>query len=150
MNKFTTVLSLSFVAFLFTGAFSHAANKTTEVAQDEFKLIKVAELEQWMTSNKDNTFVFDANNSKTREKSGVIPGAKLLKNSSKYDLAILPTDKNANLVFYCANEMCMASHDAAKVAVKAGYKNVNVLSPGIEGWVKAGKQTEKFTKSPQI
>jgi rhodanese-related sulfurtransferase len=33
----------------------------------------------------------------------------------------------------------MASHAAARRAVKSGYKNVNVMADGIEGWKEAGK-----------
>ena len=37
----------------------------------------------------------------------------------------------------------MASHDAARVAAKAGFKNVYVMADGIDGWNKAGKPVEK-------
>jgi len=37
----------------------------------------------------------------------------------------------------------MASHDAAREAVKLGYKNVFVMSDGISGWVKQGKPVER-------
>ncbi len=37
----------------------------------------------------------------------------------------------------------MASHDAAREAVKLGYTNVFVMPDGIFGWVKAGKPVEK-------
>jgi rhodanese-related sulfurtransferase len=36
----------------------------------------------------------------------------------------------------------MACHGAARVAAKAGYKNVFIMPAGIEGWVKAGKRVE--------
>lgn len=76
----------------------------------------------------------DANNAETRASEGTIPGAIQLPSANNYDLALLPTDKTQTLVFYCANERCMASHDAAKAAIKAGYSNVKVLSTGIKGW----------------
>ena len=111
---------------------------------EQFKSINVAELETMMKKQKDNVVVFDANNDKTRQKEGIIPGAKILPKVSDYDVALLPTAKNTNLVFYCANTMCTASHDAAKVAMKAGYTNVLVLAPGIQGWKEAGKGTQTF------
>ena len=37
----------------------------------------------------------------------------------------------------------MASHGAAREAVKLGYRNAYVMGQGIEGWVKAGKPVEK-------
>lgn len=36
----------------------------------------------------------------------------------------------------------MASHEAARVAVDAGYTNVMVMRDGIAGWKDAGKPTE--------
>jgi rhodanese-related sulfurtransferase len=35
----------------------------------------------------------------------------------------------------------MASHEAARRAVKAGYTNVNVMADGIAGWKAAGEPT---------
>jgi rhodanese-related sulfurtransferase len=36
----------------------------------------------------------------------------------------------------------MASHEAARRAVKAGYTNVSVMSDGIEGWKNAGMPSQ--------
>ena len=83
----------------------------------------------------------DANDSNTRAKWGVIPGATLLTSSVDYSVAELPRDKDAKLVFYCANTRCTASHQAAARAVKSGYTDVNVLPDGIMGWKNAGRPT---------
>lgn len=84
----------------------------------------------------------DANGDATRRRLGVIPGAVLL---SDYETFIppreLPADKSAGLVFYCANEHCGASEEAAARAITAGYTDVQVLPAGILGWKQAGKQT---------
>jgi rhodanese-related sulfurtransferase len=37
----------------------------------------------------------------------------------------------------------MASHEAARRAVEAGYKDVNVMVDGIQGWNAAGKPSSK-------
>ena len=37
----------------------------------------------------------------------------------------------------------MACHQAARAAVNFGYKNVFIMSAGIQGWQKAGKPVEK-------
>lgn len=93
----------------------------------------------------------DANDSKTRTKYGVAPGAILLTSSSKYDPSKeLPADKSGKLVFYCANTMCTASHHAAERAEAAGYTDVAVMGDGIQGWVKDGQpvsQPSTATKS---
>ena len=84
----------------------------------------------------------DANGARTRERQGVIPGAVLLTDSADYLPSELPGDKAKALVFYCANEACGASHEAAARARLAGHPNVRVLPVGIAGWKKAGKATQ--------
>jgi len=84
----------------------------------------------------------DANGEPTRKKFGVIPGAVLLTDYETYTAAELPSDKSKQLVFYCANEQCGASHKAAQKAIVAGYTNVRVLPAGVLGWKNAGKQLQ--------
>jgi hypothetical protein len=70
--------------------------------KDNFKVIHVADLKALMGGGK--VQVFDANGPETREKWGVIPGAKLLSSSDDYDIATtLPSNKDTKLVFYCAD-----------------------------------------------
>ena len=65
-----------------------------------------------------------------------------------YDVAKeLPADKNAKLVFYCANTMCKASEQAANRALEAGYVDVAVLPDGIMGWKSAGQKTATTPRS---
>jgi hypothetical protein len=48
--------------------------------------------------------LLDANGTKFRDEHGVIPGAVLLSKHDAYDVATeLPPQKNARLVFYCAD-----------------------------------------------
>jgi len=71
---------------------------------DHFGLIHVADLAHLMSDTSHKVWVYDANLPKTREAYGVIPGAQLLPSSDHYDVhADLPLDKNAKLIFYCAN-----------------------------------------------
>ena len=41
----------------------------------------------------------------------------------------------------------MASHEAARRAVKAGYKDVSVMVDGIMGWKDAGQPTATVSDS---
>lgn len=117
-------------------------------AQPRFKPIHVADLAAALKSAKPPV-VYDVNVESTREHVGVIPGARLLSSSSKYDVAReLPADKKTPLVFYCANEMCTASHDAAEKALKAGYTDVSVMVDGIYGWKKAGQPRAALVSAP--
>jgi hypothetical protein len=48
-------------------------------------------------------YIYDANVAETRERFGIIPGATLLASDDNYSLSVLPPNKHAPLVFYCAN-----------------------------------------------
>lgn len=100
----------------------------------DLNLIHVKDLKALLADKTKKVAVLDANGAKTRKENGTIPGAIELTSSSGYAEAELPKDKSEELVFYCYNTRCTASHDAAKRAMGFGYKNVSVLSDGIVGW----------------
>lgn len=99
--------------------------------------VSVAELDRMLAAGECQAV--DANEKPTRQRMGVIPGAVLLRELDAVDQ--LPADRSRDLVFYCANTACGASHEAAAKAIAAGYRKVSVLPEGIAGWVKAGKRT---------
>jgi hypothetical protein len=71
---------------------------------DNFKLLHVADLAALRADPNSHVVILDANIEPTRDKYGVIPGARLLTSYDDYDVATeLPPAKNAKLVFYCAN-----------------------------------------------
>lgn len=80
----------------------------------------------------------DANGKATRQKIGVVPGARLLTSYNKFDMKELKASKEDTLVFYCYNEMCSAAPRAAETARAKGFKT-RVMDAGIIGWKKAGK-----------
>jgi rhodanese-related sulfurtransferase len=92
------------------------------------------------------TFV-DANSNETRAKHGIVEGAVLLTSASKFAAAELPKNSGEALVFYCANERCGSAKMAAERAMEAGYKDVFVMSVGIEGWKAAGNKTVPAPKA---
>jgi rhodanese-related sulfurtransferase len=70
-----------------------------------------------------------------------VPGAVLI----VYDAVTedqLPSDKNAQLVFYCYSPECPAGAMAAKTAVTLGHTNVYSMPAGIVGWEDAGLPIE--------
>lgn len=85
--------------------------------------------------------VYDANSEKVYENAHV-PGATHL-GFDEIAAGKLPPQKSDTLVFYCKNLQCSASHEAAKKASSLGYTSVFIMPAGIDGWVKAGKQTVK-------
>lgn len=127
-----------------------AAEVTAEVAAEakEAKADALAEtamddVEAKLASG--DCHVFDANSESTRTAQGVIEGAVLLDSYREYDLASLPTAKDAQVVFYCGSTLCTASDKAANRALEAGYSDVSVMREGIKGWKKAGKKTVEWT-----
>lgn len=111
-----------------------------EAKTKTFKTLHVADLAALLEAKPSDLALYDVNVDSTRTHAGIIPGAKLLSSSNKYDIAKeLPAVKSSKLVFYCANTRCTASHTAAKRAIEAGYSDVNVMVDGIYGWKSAGK-----------
>lgn len=81
-----------------------------------------------------NVIILDANPKSIYRKHHV-PTAQNINFVQFSDL--LPKNRSKRLIFYCMNEMCTASHQAAEAAVKAGYKNVALMPSGINGWLKS-------------
>ena len=138
-------LLLAAVLALGAGAGCSKSDKgeTTDKAEKaKLPMISVDDLDKKLASGE--CVPVDANGSETRKKMGVVPGAVLLTDSDTFQVSELPADKSKELVFYCANTRCGASHDAAEKAMTAGYSNVKVLPEGIAGWVKAGKKVQNI------
>ena len=68
-----------------------------------FKLIHVDDLKALLAERGSKVHVFDANLEVTRVRFGTIPGATLLASDDNYALSVLPLNKHAALVFYCAD-----------------------------------------------
>lgn len=86
---------------------------------------------------------------------GHIKGAKLVAYKEKsakvadfdaaadqFELAKLPADKNAEMIFYCNGLDCWKSYKATVTAVKAGYKKVYWLRGGLPEWKSKGGAVE--------
>jgi len=54
----------------------------------------------------------------------------------------LPPDLASPLVFYCSNVWCRKAPQAARRAEALGYRDVQVMSAGIKGWLDEGLPTE--------
>jgi rhodanese-related sulfurtransferase len=70
-----------------------------------------------------------------------VPGAIHLDPTGN-DVAALPSNKNALVVFYCSNPWCRKAPNAARRAKSLGYTNVRVMAAGIEGWLRADLPVE--------
>ena len=92
MNRFRLLLALFAAALLARSA-----------GAEEFKIIRVDDLAKLIDSKAPNLQVYDANPASTREREGIIPGAKLLPGLAFDPEKVLPAAHDAKLVFYCAN-----------------------------------------------
>ncbi len=116
---------------------TNAASPAAEPAQ--LPALGVDEVERHVVGK--SAKLYDANPIEMYER-GRLPGAVWIKfNGVTRDA--LPPDPGAKLVFYCANELCTASDDAARAAVGLGFTDVSVMPAGYFGWKKAGKPIER-------
>ncbi len=76
-----------------------------------------------------------------------VPGARNL-DPAGYDEQSLPADKDSLLVFYCSNPLYRKAPNAARRAKQMGYRNVQVMSAGISGWLDAQLPTESGEQAP--
>lgn len=63
-----------------------------------------------------------------------------------FDLARLPQDKAAPIIFACNGAECWKSYKASHAAVKAGYKQVHWFRGGFPEWRKASRQVASATQ----
>src|SRR5207245_7650683 len=104
--------SIAFATLALALALAPAVVRAETKSDGSLNKVTVAQLATMRTAGK--ATAVDANGAETRQKYGVIPGAVLLSHYGDYDITKeLPTDHAQKLVFYCANEQCMASHKAA-------------------------------------
>lgn len=76
-----------------------------------------------------------------KEKSEPVPDFDASKD--EFDLAKLPADKNARIVFYSDGPTGWKSYKAAVTAVKAGYRNVMYMRGGFAEWEAGGNAVER-------
>jgi rhodanese-related sulfurtransferase len=85
--------------------------------------------------------LYDANPKEMFE-AGHIHGARWVK-FNEVTRAALPAAKDTELVFYCANELCTASDDAARSALALGFTRVEVMPAGYFGWRRSGRPVDE-------
>ena len=112
---------------------------TLSVFAGEYADITISDLKSAMASKK--VTLLDANGTESFQRAH-IPGAVDFTAHEGNLSTVLPKDKNALIVAYCANPQCKAYQGAAKAAEKLGYKNIRHLPAGIAGWKQAKEPTE--------
>jgi len=102
------------------------------------KTISPQDLHRWM---QDKPVIAIDVNSRQSWLQARVPGALHL-DPTGYSEGDLPSGKDSHLVFYCSNAMCRKAPNAARRAKKMGYRDVQVMSAGISGWLRASLPTE--------
>lgn len=113
------------------------ASATPAPAAESLREMTVQSLAAAIAAN-EPVNIYD-NNRRERYEQGHIPGARWV-TQDQINAQVLPQDRNARLVFYCANERCQACHGAARAAISLGYQNVYILPAGITGWTSSGQR----------
>jgi rhodanese-related sulfurtransferase len=85
--------------------------------------------------------LLDANGTSSY-KAGHIPGALDFQAVKARLASVLPKDKAALIVAYCADEDCPDYREAAEAAEELGYTNIRHYAPGIAGWKDSGSPVE--------
>lgn len=85
---------------------------------------------------KQTVYIFDSRDKEAFDKAHIEGAASLPLKT--FDLAQLPKDKAAQIVFYCGGPSCPLAPTSAGKARAAGYTNVAVYHEGIENWNKTG------------
>lgn len=97
------MLSVPFAAPAFAADIGSVINNTP-TASTNIHIIHVKDLANLIADPNAHVRIYDANVPSVREGEGMIPGARPLTSSDKYDAADeLPSNHNAKLVFYCHN-----------------------------------------------
>ncbi|CAM3555713.1 rhodanese-like domain-containing protein [Shewanella pealeana] len=106
----------------------------------EHQLNTISMMEAGTLVGKEGVYFFDVNTLELWAE-GYIPGAIYF--NVKDWKKLLPANKDALMVFYCANRLCNASEVAAHSVMKMGYTNVKQMPDGIYGWRLANRVTER-------
>lgn len=137
------------VALFFTAGAAHAVDNPTAldgatiVTADQAKdlIAKGAAVIDVRSANEfAEAHIKGARNVAYKEKSEKKVGFDASQDS--FDLAKLPGDKNAAMIFYCNGVECWKSYKASVTAVKAGYKKVHWLRGGMPEWKGKGLPIE--------
>jgi rhodanese-related sulfurtransferase len=124
---------LALAALLFaTSGFVRAADKTyPEISHDELVRAVAARTVTLLDANGTHSY-----------KEGHIPGALDFDVVKTRLASVLPADRSALIVAYCADENCPDYREAAEAAEALGYTNVKHYAPGILGWKDSGARVE--------
>jgi rhodanese-related sulfurtransferase len=110
-----------------------ACTRVPEAVPAEVGTLTVAQVASRLDAG---VLLYDAN-PRTMYQHGHLPGARWVP-FDQVTRGLLPPDVTTPLIFYCANELCTASPQAARMAAALGYRDVSLMPAGYFGWKAAG------------
>jgi hypothetical protein len=99
MRKLMLAAALSFATL--AGCSTSEGDNGTAKKKDEIPSMTVDEVDKGIAAKQ--LQAVDCNHDDLRKKLGVVPGAILVADTHDYAASLLPADKTAKLVFYCAD-----------------------------------------------
>ncbi len=132
-NKSLVVLMLT--VMIMAGIF--ARPNAVLAADAELKIITTDQLKSMIDEKKDFMLI-DARTSGEYQEAHIVGAVSIPENVLEKSVALLPADKNRQLVFYCNGVKCGKSTKAAKKAVTMGYLNILIYGEGFPVWEEKG------------
>jgi rhodanese-related sulfurtransferase len=134
----------------------HSPAVAAEKGKDPFKVVTSEELKALIDNSTPGLVVIDARSSEEYQEVHIKNALSIPLSKLEKDATLLPTSKNAWLVFYCNGIKCGKSGKSAKIALDNGYRDVSVYADGMPVWeekgysIYAGPDYDKTVKTSMI
>lgn len=121
-----------------------------------FKVVTSEELKALIDQKSPGLVVVDARSSEEYQEVHIKDAVSIPLPKLEKDASLLPTSKDARLVFYCNGVKCGKSGKSAKIAIDNGYRDVSVYADGMPVWeekgysIFAGPDYDKTVKTSMI
>ena len=106
--------------------------------QSEYTIITTEQLKERIDTRGEELTIVDARGAEEYQEVHIKNAINIPAKEFEQYLGKLPSDKNAEVIFYCNGIKCGKSKKAAKKALVAGYTNVIVYADGMPVWEEKG------------
>ena len=108
------------------------------VAADKVNVLSSEELKALIEQNTSGLVVVDSRSAEEYQEVHIKTALSIPLTKLEKDVTLLPSSKEARLVFYCNGVKCGKSGKSAKIAIDNGYKDVSVYADGMPVWEEKG------------
>jgi rhodanese-related sulfurtransferase len=117
---------------------------TAAAAETDHKVITTDQLKERLDKKK-KFMLIDARTKEEYQEAHIVGAVSIPEKNFEDSVALLPTNKNYQLVLYCNGVKCGKSKKAAKKAEAMGYTNILIYGEGFPVWEEKGL---KITAGP--